>query len=500
MESSSSSNGPLPKRGQFDVNLNMGDVTVVSSYDEDSKWVDSSAISLPPDVHTERIEKLRKLEQKQQEQQRRNSSGRFRRKSSSRRSSSSSEDDTRQSPTANKDAVLKPITKVDPLRHFNLLALSQVFFLIGSSLFIAASWLEIHERSNNDRTSTFTDQLEPDEITPTGYHLKLSTSIDTYITRQMICMLGASFCFLQVGFINVVRTPLDKFHFFQILAGFFGLLSSMFWETKTILSDISYFFFVHAMTGQSLLLLHYHMRKFVTPTLADLKIEKQERKRRRAGNQPQRQYTFSPIKEQQGHFAFESSQEDLHESPSGLMSDDGVASLDIEENYPPETKSQSSDEEYSFSIENSFSLDQDSYPGRLSEGKVDPQPEHSESQESDATSLRRNMESKDDDDATTEETTILLKFGSLLGIADSLFVLGSLIETALTYLTILVLPTQEDEDDTWNSIARGFNLVPGILWLLCAIVTLLTSMWMRRRTMTVPPPMQARRPSRAIAH
>ena len=365
------------------------------------------------------------------------------------------------------------------IRHFRLVILSEIFFVIGSALFLGACLEEYKTLSNNQESSSpsvveassepeIDSTLESTSPTaapiPEGFHLQLSTSIDAYITQQMLLMICATFCFLQVGIINFVRTPLDKFHFFQILAGIFGLVSAMFWETKDILSTIAYFFFVHAMMGQSVLQFHSHYWTMLAPSWRARRDRRQSRnKQDTSSSKP------LPMEQRQGQV--------LHHPPPDQM-DDQIH------------------DDISFSIANSFSLEEPPYPpasdvdlsytGDMTDedmrANTGPAEQIMIQHGIEMTARKDANEDRDDDDAT-------FQYGIVFCVADGFFIVGSAVELVLTYWDILLLSNSNDDGDDNVSNAGpepSLHLLPGILWFIFAIITLVATILLQRYRFEMP--------------
>ena len=363
------------------------------------------------------------------------------------------------------------------IRHFRLVILSEIFFVIGSALFLVACLEEYQALSNSQESSptsaveatsepvngTILESLSPTAApVPEGYHLQLSTSIDTHITQQMMLMICATFCFLQVGIINFVRTPLDKFHFFQILAGIFGLVSAMFWETKDILSTIAYFFFVHAMMGQSVLQFHSHYWTMLAPSWT-------ARRHRRQNKQETLSSKPLPLEQRQGHFSHPSSPHPM---------DDHVH------------------DDISFSIGNSFSLEEPPYPpssdadlsytGDMTDdgnmrARSGPAEQIMIQQGIEMTARKEAHDERDDDDAT-------FQYGIVFCVADGFFIFGSTVELVLTYWDTLLLSNSNDDDDNFSNAGPepSLHLLPGIFWFVFAVVTLVATILLQRYRFEMP--------------
>ncbi|CAB9507239.1 expressed unknown protein [Seminavis robusta] len=490
---SDSSTVETPRRGGH---IDLSIVDFVSSYDDQSNFM-----SLPSDVYEEKRQQQKQTAKTTSTSQPPSPTDSSRRQAqNAQHQSSYHQDNSRENRT-----VQSP-TSANPLRHYNLVILSGAFFIIGSVLFFWASWLEFFEHSNNARSRAFLSSSESlrDSSDSRGFHLKLS-SLDTYVTQQMMLLMGSTFCFLQVGIINLVRTPLEKFHFFQIAAGLFGLVSGMFWESKTILSDISYFFFVHAMTGQALMLLHHHYWTLIQPFRSELR--KQQERQPQPQPQPAQTQTQTPAddaqtpsrrpsqrlsqllspRQRKGHFALLSPGK-----LSGIL-DSGRDEEKGSENSEESVRSNANSGDVSFSVEESYSIKDDAQESCPRGDDNNPSLASKEEESSgDPNASDNNVTTSQrvasDSNSTQRETAVAtyLRFGTFFGVADGFFVLGAVVETALTYLTILVIPSSDDDDDDnagqspWNGAARILNLAPGFFWLLYASGTTLNTVLLHR--------------------
>ena len=374
------------------------------------------------------------------------------------------------------------------IRHFRLVILSNIFFVIGSALFLWASLEEYQALTKNSPAqSELPDDLTGESMTPTaapvpdGYRLQLSTSIDTYVTQPMLLMIGATFCFLQVGIINFVRIPLDKFHFFQILAGIFGLVSAMFWETKDILSTLAYFFFVHAMLGQSLLQLHSHYWKMLAPSWeARSNKNKNKKIEETTASSPQKLAAVRPF---QGPVA--------NDSPTNQLDP---------------TLLHVGNDEFSFSVEDGFSLEGSPYPSPSSDAGLSypgditdyvPTTMGTSKEEQIMIQQGIQMTAHDGDHkfdgrcADDNDDDVTFQYGIVFCVADGFFVFGSTVELILTYWDLFLLTNSNntnDDDSSDNSsvghtttgLDPSVHLVPGIFWTIFAIITLVATILLRR--------------------
>jgi len=509
--------------------------------------------------------------------------------------SSSSHDDHDSTATAsNRDHILyppRPSPAAKIIRHYRLVLLARVFFLVGSALFIGASYEDykyysthphhqhqmtfgpnnafLHGSSSTPMTtgnSTLGDTQEH-ATTPEGYyHFYLSHSLETYISTQMMLLLGTTFCFLQVGIINFVRSPLDRYHLFQIMAGLLGLVSAMFWETRTVLSNIFYFFFVHAMTGQALMQFHSHVWSMILLPQSATQRQRQQsrdhppeptdappnhrtslasqrksdnrqshtshnnhdrsteahrpsssppRSSRRSQQQRRRLLSLSPTniisRRQDGHFALDSDPEEedggrLSMSPSGLMMDDVDDESDSKRRVSSplsfsrrqerggrrfgsplnlEDDDEDDDDELIFSVEPSYSLEDHGGGGGGSS----------------AGALERGEDTEDEDCHSTKEVShssgdTIVNYGIGYCIADGFFIVGSAVELVVTYVAILSLPTDLDMDlpeeeannqggetdniSSWNAASKVLNFIPGVFWLISAILALVVTVLLHR--------------------
>lgn len=169
--------------------------------------------------------------------------------------------------------VQKDTIALKPFPYFPLLLLSNLFFILASALFSSMAYYEDYQggrhrvtRSMNQTEKGISSLSEKEIEKPEGYHVKISTSLDTWVTKEMALILASTFLFLQSGIINMIRTW-RFFHICQNLAGLFGLVSAMFWETKMIISDVFYFLFIHAMMLQGAFSLRHNYLTFIRPSM-----------------------------------------------------------------------------------------------------------------------------------------------------------------------------------------------------------------------------------------
>ena len=487
--------GGHPSSASFDVTLNI--VDVVSSIDEQSRNDSFPELSGIDNYHDGNNKQYPYYKPKDEE----------------------SHEYTNESRQSCRSSGTPPTTQPPPsprskaasiIRHFRLVILSDIFFIIGSALFLWASLEEYQSENDQDSQSVAGDasSIEDNSVqpqaptpapTPEGYHLQLTTSIDTWITQQMILMVCATFCFLQVGIINFVRTPLDKFHFFQILAGLFGLVSAMFWETKDILSTILYFFFVHAMMGQSLMQFHSHYWKMIAPSWSARKERNNNNNDTTTASSPPKRHLSTPRQRQQGHFALHSP---LDQGPPGLVeevTEDAVNRSDsFDSRYNIRKENSDPDDGHNFWIENSFSLEEPQYPSSPDadlpfSGNVDyraPQGGDRGSRSTEVagdaeqimiqqgiqmTTRRQKRDQGDENDAT-------FQYGIAYCVADGIFILVSAVELGRTYWDIMLL-SNDDSGNTDNTQNPSLLLLPGILWLVFAIMTLVATILFHRYTL-----------------
>jgi len=498
-------NGRSSVSPYFDVTLNI--VDVISDFDEESHRDSSAASSSFPDLipgveyysshhqHYNNSEQSTTAEHQPKEAESLQPT-RLSQQSVPSSSHHSSRSCTN-SPPEEPEAFPSPGSRAEIIiRHFRLVILSDLFFILGSILFLCAS-IEQYQQSNDKQLSSEESAEESPEspgdeklyqsLSPTsaptsgGYHLQISTSIDTWVTNQMLLMISASFCFLQVGIINFVRTPLDKFHCFQMLAGLFGLVSAMFSETRDIVSIIAYFFFVHAMTGQALLQLHSHYWKVVAPTLAE---RKKERKIRESNNAPgSRSPRFPQV------------------SPTHSRSLDDPSRVIIDrKRLLSSTRAQDAsnhddDGGRGFALENSFSFEDQPDPTHAptvaqttsTHGLVmGPAEQLMIEQGLQITAAQdEEQQRKDDEDAT-------FRYGIVFCGADFIFILGSTMELVLTYVDILSL-SNKDSEDTYmkNGEVRLLHLLPGVLWCTFSTIALVATILLHRSTAHIMYPSHA---------
>ena len=408
---------------------------------------------------------------------------------------------------------------LQPIKHFPMLILANLFFLIGSAAFTWLSWneeykagkhqitgeneikFEIPIQGGNDEEVSQLQQSEETEATtslPDGYHLKLSTSLDTWITQEMILALAATFCFLQAAIVNLVRTW-RFYHLCQMVAGLTGLVSAMFWETKLLLSDIFYFLAMHAMLIQAILSLHMRYLNYIQPFLDDRKRQIKERnnavaRRTSSPTRNQSRY-FSPRRRRnvESHFVFDSSR-DLSQNPSGLYSPSDDENDKEEYSYSEVEGHRAGSDGNCFSIENSYSYDENG-PPPSSPAVTSSNPTQGPDEYYETTKSGKQIAPITSHTSTTAARSISntrFRFGLVFCIADSLFVIGSILEVTLTYLVVFVLaddaaktlsdnegeqamsPT-EGSYSAWENLASGLRVVPGIMWGLRSIVVIVAA-------------------------